>query len=96
MIGQLTHVNGLHRTAEVPTEFVGASLDDRVMRHADDSAVCAVEGNRDPGGFLNQAFQLFLKGSCRSVHESASARSRNGRLDCQVAALYHKTVGFQY
>jgi hypothetical protein len=96
MRGHLSHVTGLHRTAELSPQFVGAGFDHRVVRDADDCTVCAIQGHRNPGGLLKQLIQLFLKCRRRFIHESASAWDRNGSLDHQVAALYHRISGFSY
>lgn len=96
MNGHFAHVTGLHRTAELPPQFVGAGLDHRIVRHTDDRAVGPIQSNRNSGRFLKQFVQLLLKSRCRSVHESASAGSEKGSPKCQVAALYHRIDGFLY
>lgn len=72
--GHFPHVAGLHRTAELSSQFVGAGFDDGIVGHTDDRTVDAIQGHRDSGSFLQELVQFFLKRSCRSIHESASAR----------------------
>jgi len=96
MRGHFSHVTGLHRPAELSSQFVGAGLDHGVVRDAHDSAVCTIQGHRDSGGLLKQLIQLFLKRRRRFVHESASAWGMIGHLNRQVAALYHRMGRFLY
>ena len=96
MRGHFPHVSGLHRTAELSAQFVGAGFDHRVMRDADDLAVCAIQGHRNPGGLLKQLIQLFLKRRRRFIHDSASARGLTKFLNRQVDALYHGINRFSY
>ena len=87
MRGHLPHVTGLHRTAELSSQFMGAGFDHRVVRNANDRTVCAIQGHRDPGGLPQQLIQPFLKRCHRFIHESASAWGMIGSLNRQVAAL---------
>jgi hypothetical protein len=96
MRGHFSHVTGLHRAAESSPQFVGAGLDYRIVRHADDRPVCAIQGHRNTGGLLKQLVQFFLKRRRRFIHESASVRDMTGVLNHQAAALYHRTGRFLY
>jgi hypothetical protein len=91
-----SHVSGLHRATEPSPQLVGTGFDHRVVRDANDRAVCAIQGHRNPGGLLKQLIQLFLKRRCRFIHESASAWNMTGYLDHQAAALYHGIYRFSY
>lgn len=73
MSGHFSHVTGLHGAAELSPQFVGAGFDHRVVRHADDRPVCSIQGHRNPGRFLKQLIQFFLKLRRRFIHESASS-----------------------
>jgi hypothetical protein len=96
MRGHLSHVIGLHRTAELSPQFVGTGFDHGVVRDADDRAVGAIQGHRNSGGLLKQLIQRFLKRRRRFIHESASAWGMTGFLNRQVAALYHRIGRFLY
>ena len=96
MRGQFSHVTGLRGPAESSPQFVGAGLDRRVVRDANDRPLCAIQGHRNPGGLLKQLIQLFLKRRDRFIHESASTRSLTGFPDRQVAAIYHRIDRFSY
>jgi hypothetical protein len=69
---QFSHVSGLHRTAQLSPQLMGAGFDHGVMRDADDRPVGPIQGHRHSGSLSKQLIQTFLKRRCRSVHESAS------------------------
>lgn len=96
MPGQFSHVTGLHGTTESSSQFVGAGFDDGIVRDANDRAVGAIQGHRDPGGLLKQLIQLLLKHRRRFIHESASAWGMTGFPDSRVAAVYHGKHSFSY
>jgi hypothetical protein len=96
MRGHFPHVTGLHRTAELSPQLVGAGFDHRVVRDANDRPIGAIQGHRNPGGLLKQLIQLFLKRRRRFIHESASAWGIPGFPKRQVAALYHRMGRFSY
>ncbi len=75
MRGHFTHVTGLHITAELSPQFVGAGFNHGVMRDADDCAVGTIQGHRDPSRLPEQLIQFFLKSRRRFIHESASLGS---------------------
>jgi hypothetical protein len=96
MRGHFSHVTGLHGTAELSPQFMGAGFDHRVVRNAHDRAVGAIQGHGNSGGLLKELIQLFLKCRRRFIHDSTSAWGMTGLLKRQVAALYHRVGRFLY
>jgi hypothetical protein len=71
MGGEIAHMLRLNPAAELPAQFVGSGLDDRVVGDPHDGARSPIEGHGDLGSLSKQLAKFFLECVRRSVHESS-------------------------
>src|SRR5262249_36845275 len=69
MSGQIPHMLRLNPATELSPEFVGSSLNDRVVGDADDGTGGPIEGHRDLGGLSKQFVKFFLQRVRRPIHD---------------------------
>jgi hypothetical protein len=94
--GEITHMLCLDPPTQFLAQFVGSTLDDRVMRDSHDGAPHPIKCYRNLRRLAQELIEFFLElGRC-PIHGFTPLMPRKNPPKSQRAAIYHKMPGFSY
>lgn len=96
MSGEIGHMPCLNPLAQLLAQFMGSTLNDRVMRDPHDGALRPIKRYRNFRRLMQQLAKFFLECGRRPIHGltpfTAEMRSSKG----PDTAIYHRMPGFSY
>jgi hypothetical protein len=94
--GEIAHMLCLDPPAQLLAQFVGSTLDDRVMRDPHDGALHPIKCYRNFRRLAQELVKFFLEIGRRPIHGLTPFMPRWNPPKSPGAAIYHKIPEFSY